>query len=227
MSLYHWQSFCEETLKIKNLNFIRAWWEETLEPHMKVTDKRPYHNLLHVADLLAWADRIGVRDRASVGLSIYFHDVIYEPLVGRNEERSAEMFEKFAKQASQYCKDEEWCRAERIRDAANWIIETKNHTTTKYVSPFSQEDFLLFLDFDMSILGSDRERYRQYAQNVRQEYSHIPDAQFRNGRTQFLMSLSRAPDADIFKTERMRDLLLKNARDNIAWEIEQLANAKF
>ena len=48
----------------------------------------------------------------------------------------------------------------------------------------------LFLDLDLSILGSDRPTYIDYCQRVRKEYEHVPDSMFLEGRIKVLKHLS-------------------------------------
>ena len=53
---------------------------------------RAYHNLGHIGALLFQAENLkeNIRDRESVGLAIWFHDIIYQPKSSRNEIKSAE-----------------------------------------------------------------------------------------------------------------------------------------
>ena len=55
------------------------------------------------------------------------------------------------------------------------------------------EDCNLFLDSDLSILASDESSYDKYAQGVREEYSHVQDVDYRQGRIQVLSSLLSRP----------------------------------
>ena len=209
-------------------SLVKKWWFDVIEPHMRISETRPYHNLTHVADLFLSTERFGVTDRASVGLAIYFHDVIYEPTSKEketNEERSARLFSEFAHEAHAVCK-EAWTQPDRIEDVHSWILETMRHTSTNYVSPFSHDDFLVFLDCDMSILGSPHPRYERYRREVRQEYAHLPDADFIKGRTAFLKSTLIIPPERLFKTERIRAAILEQAKSNISWELAELSNRK-
>jgi len=221
MSYEHWRRFCFEELGLTSQpHLVDKWWG-ILERHLGATEARPYHNLSHVGELLNLARMHCPKLSASMGLAIYFHDVIYEPQKGENEERSAALFKEFAGEASRYVK-QEWCSPENVSDVYSWIIETKHHTTSTYVSPFNQGEFLLFLDFDMGILGSGRIRYEQYCDYVRREYSHISSDRFRQGRSEFLKMLLATPDDRLYRTEKMRGLFLEKARDNIAQELKRL-----
>jgi predicted metal-dependent HD superfamily phosphohydrolase len=226
MSFHRWKEFCETSLQLHAKELVHKWWFEIIEPLMRVTDKRPYHNLNHVTDLIAWSDRFSVGSSIPVQLSIYFHDVIYDPSSKEsNEERSAKLFKAFAEE-SRACTKAAWTSPDCVEDVYAWIIETSRHTSTRYVSPFAQKEFHLFLDFDMSILGASRERYAKYAKDVRLEYIHIDDAAFLKGRSTFLRSLALVPDEELYKTKDVRDMCLDQARRNVAWELSCLVTGR-
>lgn len=64
-------------------------------------EHRAYHASEHVAECLAWFDR--VRDLAErpteLEVALFFQDAIYEPLAADNEARSAQMFRQRAWEA--------------------------------------------------------------------------------------------------------------------------------
>jgi predicted metal-dependent HD superfamily phosphohydrolase len=43
-----------------------------------------------------------------------------------------------------------------------------------------------FLDLDLAILAAPAEKYKEYAKAIRQEYIHVPDQAYREGRGQVL-----------------------------------------
>ena len=55
------------------------------EPH------RHYHTLDHVAEVLRVAGRLPCRSPGAVALAVWFHDAVYDPRAGDNEERSADL----------------------------------------------------------------------------------------------------------------------------------------
>ena len=64
----------------------------------------------------------------------------------------------------------------------------------------------LFLDMDLSVLGWPEESYKEYCERVREEYKHIEDLDFINGRIKVLKHLSKADeskdsDKNIYFTE--------------------------
>ncbi len=97
-----------------------------------------------------------------------------------------------------------------IDDAAALILATKSH---QHVAP----EYRAFLDADLAILGSDRDRYRRYVAQVRAEYAHIPEPLFRGGRAAILDGFLARPR--IYETDEFHARFEQQARENIAWEL--------
>ena len=73
-------------------------------------------------------------------------------------------------------------------------------------------DGRLFMDFDMSILGADRDAYALYTSQVRLEYGHVNWLYWRIGRAQFLSS---STSKKVFSSPQFAGLeaaALENAR---------------
>lgn len=92
---------------------------------------------------------------------------------------------------------------------------TKEHLKERDLGPRSLEQ--IFLDIDMSILASDSKTYKIYSQNVRQEYIHFEDQDFRKGRGAFLKGLIekkiRIFKSDLF--EELNEIAWKNIQNEI------------
>jgi predicted metal-dependent HD superfamily phosphohydrolase len=58
-----------------------------------------------------------------------------------------------------------------------YIDSTKTHLKTKT----EDGDLKYFLDFDLSILGSDEYLFDEYSKNVRKEYKKLNDEEWRIG----------------------------------------------
>ena len=71
----------------------------------------------------------------------------------------------------------------------------------------------------MSIVASEWETYRDYAEAVRQEYSHFNDKDFCSGRSHFLKGLLGVP---IFKSEIFGSEVNTKAWENIQRESSEL-----
>ena len=76
----------------------------------------------------------------------------------------------------------------------------------------------VFLDLDMSIVGSSQQDYKEYSQKVRKEYSHFKDEDFFKGRLAFLETIK---GKQIFKSDLFMELN-EQSQKNIEMEIQEL-----
>ena len=81
-------------------------------------------------------------------------------------------------------------------------------------------DAALFLDMDMSILGVKEEDYHIYADQIRREYAHIAEPDYRKGRTRVLRGFLQ--HQYIYISPTFRTLFESQARSNIVQEIARL-----
>ena len=82
-------------------------------------------------------------------------------------------------------------------------------------------DLAIFLDADLSVLGSSASRYAEYAESIRMEYANVPWSAFQSGR---IAVLKRFLDVrpSLYFTDRARELMEASARSNIQGEIQRL-----
>ena len=78
----------------------------------------------------------------------------------------------------------------------------------------------LLVSIDLAILGSDPGRYRDYAADVRREYAHLSDADWRSGRSAVLKRLLEADP--LFPDSTFRARLESQARRNLQAELKAL-----
>jgi len=173
-------------------------------------DGRYYHNLTHIYHVLENIElmRGEVVDETAVYLAAWFHDVIYDPRRHDNERRSGE----YGRQVL-----ERWqLSVNLIHPVKLLILATENH------KPYHPQhlDCLILLDADLAILGSDPELYQEYALAIRQEYSFVPEADYRKGRFKVLQAFINRPQ--IYYTDIMRTRLEVSARKNIKWELNRI-----
>jgi predicted metal-dependent HD superfamily phosphohydrolase len=182
----------------------RRIWGIILDKYSE--NHRYYHTLEHIQDMvqkrLDIADLIS--DKTLTDLAIFFHDIIYDPKSKVNEEESANLFRSIF-QATENGVD--------VPKICNFILQTKYHE----VLDSTEEDLKLFIDMDMSILGSHPNDYRTYAMNIRREYSHMNDADFCSGRGRFLGEMLNEARF-IFASDHYRIHLEEKAKANIRWE---------
>lgn len=170
--------------------------------------QRHYHNHQHIAECLAGFDlaRALARDATALELALWFHDAVYDPRAGDNEEQSADL----AKQCLHDCGV-----APPLADrVARLIMTTKNHETGNH------EDAKIMVDVDLSILGRDTKRFFEYEEQIRREYAWVPLSVFAPKRAEILQRfLDRA---HIFATDSFRQKYEEQARKNLEESILRL-----
>lgn len=189
-----------------NNNLINELWVEIENNYSD--KKRHYHTLEHLENLLFQLSEIKteINNWDSILFTLFYHDIIYNPLNSDNEEKSAGLAEKRMKQINVNNETLESCKLQ--------IISTKSHFRS------SDSDINYFLDADLSVLGQDWNTYSVYCKNVRKEYSIFPDFIYKSGRKKVLshfLSMDR-----IFKTEYFYNKFESKAKENILHEIKVL-----
>ena len=181
--------------------------------------QRAYHTLSHIEQLLVQFESIKHHLTAPyiVALALYYHDVIYDPTRVDNEQKSAE----YAVGALS-----SYLRLEQCQDIYAFIMMTANHQIDESIysveySSVKYSDAAYLLDMDLSILGAPWPTYQQYAQAIRQEYAHVADDNYCDGRTAVLQGLLAHPK--LYLTDYYYSQLEAQARDNIKRELISLA----
>jgi predicted metal-dependent HD superfamily phosphohydrolase len=173
---------------------------------------RRYHTLNHLTALFdcleLHADEIG--DPARVAFAAWYHDIVYDPRRSDNEAKSAERAMKEL--------DDLGAGGELRSHVVQLILATKNH-----MAGGRDYDDEIFLDADFAILGAPEEAYRHYVRDVRAEYAHVGDAEWKTNRGAFLKKIAAAPR--IFRTGIFEGAYGDQARANIAWEMKELETA--
>lgn len=140
------------------------------EPH------RYYHNFSHLEHCFSELDHLILSDEEKriISLAIWFHDIVYDTHSLNNEEKSAQLFIEIAKQLL--------LPNDLIDQVNRFILETK------YVDSSIDRSWLcdLFLDIDLSILGQSSDLYQKYTQQIKQEYSWVPQNIYNTKRVEIL-----------------------------------------
>jgi predicted metal-dependent HD superfamily phosphohydrolase len=171
---------------------------------------RAYHNLSHINYLLrgAWAFGNTFHDYEAARLAVWFHDAIYEPKSKTNEIESAALAVKSLSELK--------VPKIKIEKVEKMILATQKHDAAAL-----DEDGELFLDLDLSILGTTPSIYQKYAQAIRREYSFVPENLYREKRREVLRHFLQREF--IYYTVEMREFYEEAAQINIANEIEELS----
>lgn len=185
---------------------------------------RHYHTLDHLDSMFHF-----IMDRKEIisspdALQVLFwatlyHDSIYNTSQGRsncdtsNEDLSALLFQNDMSEALDA----------KVFYAANWLIKaTENHEINSVVyTAVTEDEAMLFMDADMSILATDRGDYHRYMLAIRQEYQVVPDELYIEGRKNILGEfLSRS---ELFLHPQIRSELDHVARFNMQDELTLLS----
>jgi predicted metal-dependent HD superfamily phosphohydrolase len=171
------------------------------------TDDRPYHNLDHVSAVLEAVALLAKYPAPALLLAVWFHDAVYDPRAGDNEENSAALAESVLASLGVPI---------AIRTETGRLIRlTKTHQPAEL-----DRDGQILVDADLSILGAEETTYDRYARAIRQEYAWVPEDQYRAGRSRVLEGFLRRPR--IFTTEVARARWEKAARANLQRELALL-----
>jgi predicted metal-dependent HD superfamily phosphohydrolase len=169
---------------------------------------RAYHTQEHIAECLAWLDRVRTLAEHPLELeaAIWFHDAVYEVPASDNEARSGEL-------AVEHALSSGIAAGSAARIAA--LIACTTHAAHA-----DGADARLLVDIDLSILGAPPHRYQRFERDVRREYAIVPDELFREGRVQVLNSfLERFA---IYETPYFSERLERQARENLSAAIARL-----
>lgn len=169
---------------------------------------RRYHAAAHVLAVLEVLGELAPAPTVAQQLAAFVHDVVYDPQAERyaNEEASAVWAEVRLAEAG--------VRSETVAGVAALTRATAGHQLDQ--SPGCAE----FLDADLAILGTAPAVYDHYASNIRAEYQHLPDDDFRRGRAAVLESFL-ARDV-LFFSQPGQTRFEKAARSNLARELALL-----
>lgn len=175
-------------------------------------EHRRYHTREHLVAVLDLVDELAghADDPDAVRLAAWFHDAVYDPRRGDNEERSAVKAERVLADTD--------LPPEAIAEVARLVRLTATHTP----GPADRNGQVL-CDADLAILGADAERYAAYAAAVRSEYAFVPEEHFNAARADILRSLLAKPT--IFHTPPARERFERRARRNLHQELSRLESA--
>lgn len=180
------------------------------EPHRHYHDRSHLLAVLTAIDLLERHGEDAGRWPRAVRLAAWFHDAVYlgdpERPAGADEEDSAVLAETVLERAG--------LPTVEVEETARLVRLTVHH------SP-DEDDAAgqLFSDADLEVLGRAPAEYRRYLDAVRQDFAHVPDLAFANGRRAVVGQLLELNP--IYRTETARQQWEERARLNLAGELRQ------
>jgi predicted metal-dependent HD superfamily phosphohydrolase len=154
----------------------RAVDERWAEPH------RRYHDRAHLRAVLSNVDTLAphATEPDLVRLAAWFHDAVYDPRAGDNEQASADLAAKTLEDLG--------VPDAAVAEVRRLVLLTAGHS----VAPGDRNGEVL-CDADLAILATVPEAYDAYATAVRAEYAHVPDELYRVGRATVLRNLLELP----------------------------------
>ena len=170
---------------------------------------RGYHNWNHISECFRQFDEVTylANNRMHMELAIFYHDVIYDPKGTGNEEASAEFAAETLSRAG--FPNSEIAIVNRL------ILDTKHQVEPK------SSDGRLLVDVDLSILGAPPERFAQYENEIRAEYSWVELSAYKAGRANIMQGFLDRPQ--IYFTNFFREKYEAQARENLNALIQQLS----
>jgi predicted metal-dependent HD superfamily phosphohydrolase len=173
------------------------------EPHRRYHDVRHLTAVLERADLLAGE----AGDPDACRLAAWFHDAVYDPQAGDNEERSATVAAETL--------DALGVTPETVAEVVRLVRLTRTHDVA-----YGDANGAVICDADLAVLAGGPDEYAAYVQAVREEYAHVPDPDFTAGRARVLRSL--LAQEPLFRTEYGHQHWEALARNNVRAELTRL-----
>jgi predicted metal-dependent HD superfamily phosphohydrolase len=170
--------------------------------------QRHYHTLRHIDECLAELDRVHALARQPIAVewAFWLHDAVYDPKASDNEEQSAAL--------AQECLRNYAIHRPLADEVTRLILSTKHSQAT------AEPDEGLVVDIDLSILGREEARFREYEDQIQREYAWVPMAVYAAKRAEILQ---RFLDRErLFTTDWFFERYEDQARRNLAASIAAL-----
>lgn len=178
----------------KDMKFFEIMVASYQESHRFYHTDDHILNIFHILDDLDLS--ISRKNKRNLYFAIFFHDIVYNPKLKDNEDKSNDVWILFSN-SNKY--------SDTVKDAvSNMIWATKNHMKTN--------DFItnLFLDLDLAVLGSDLDDFNKYERNIRLEYDFVPADIYIVERSKIMKSLIKE-----YYTDLMEEKFGKKRTENL------------
>lgn len=169
---------------------------------------RHYHTLQHLDECLDLFEKVRhtARRPGEIELALWFHDAFYDPKRDDNEERSAEWARGCVLQAG--------LPAESAQRLHALVMATRHEAVPE------DADAQLLVDVDLAILGSDPARFDESDEQIRREYAHVPEDEYRAGRRRVLGEFLARPR--LYGTDYFYSRYESRARENLSRTLARL-----
>lgn len=176
--------------------------------HEYNSTNRFYHNLNHLESMFLMLEKQknDIKDWDSIIFGLVYHDIVYDSFKSNNEELSAIFANRELSSLN--------VKIDRIQKVEELIISTKTHERNV------DNDVNIFLDADLSILGSEINTYNIYSKNVRIEYVRYPSYVYNKRRIKVLEYFINLET--IYKTDYFKIHFERTAKENLIRELTEL-----
>lgn len=187
---------------------METFWNSIIVQYLM--EDRHYHTLSHITDMLGDYREVKhlLADAESVEIAIWYHDVIYSTTSAakENERASAQYAEQVLAKLG---------LPPSFRQKISALILATTHADTP-----EDLDAQYLVDIDLAVLGKPADVFDRYEANIRKEYHHVSDNDFKQGRAAILKRFLDRPF--IYATEYFRNKYEATARNNIEYSIKNL-----
>lgn len=169
---------------------------------------RHYHTLQHLDECLDLFEKVRATAQrpGEIELALWFHDAFYDPKRDDNEERSA--------QWARDCVLEAGLPADTADRLHSLVMATRHEAVPE------DADAQLLVDVDLAILGSDAARFDESDEQIRREYAHVPEDEYRAGRRRVLGEFLARPR--LYSTDYFYSRYERQARENLSRTLARL-----
>ena len=210
-----WTEVCRKC-KVDD-HVTRKWWKVIRDSYSE--PQRFYHTLRHIGHMV-WLIKhepvisANIQSFTHVAVTVFFHDIVYDPKSKDNEDKSSELFLSFYTEAA--------CQSIDGLLVHEYIMATKTHFTDEHShasNNWGSTDMHTVLDLDMAILSVEQSKYNDYADKIRHEYCHHAEDVYCKRR---IHVLEQFLTHRIYCCESVHKAWEESARQNILAEIIRL-----
>lgn len=169
---------------------------------------RHYHTLQHLDECLHLFAKVRTTacKPGEIELALWFHDAFYEPTRDDNEERSAQWARECVLEAG---------LPQDTADRMHALVLATRHEAVP-----EEADAQLLVDVDLAILGSNAKRFDESDEQIRREYAHVPEDEYKAGRRRVLGEFLARPR--LYSTDYFYSRYEQQARKNLSRTLARL-----
>jgi predicted metal-dependent HD superfamily phosphohydrolase len=185
--------------------------------------RRAYHSWEHIAELLEKLDEFRALSAkpALIATAVFWHDAVYATRAADGGKRSD--LENVRDSAELFLRHT-LLNADDAAAVHELIMATADHTRAEpkkaHYHGFAG-DLDLFLDLDLSPLAAPWETFAANLENIRFEFTWVPEREFYSSQIDMLEGFLKA-DAHLFRRAETRKKWLAAAKDNLRYCIDEL-----